>query len=209
MNCLLQATHLWALIVAFHLSFTFAFFMGANEVSNAFATSVGSGAISLRAAYVLATFVESAGGILMGYKVLETLRFKVIDLSMYEDAPNELVLVAYNVGCAMWMCFATLARLPVSSTHSHIGSIIGFSLVMRGPAGLHMDKVITIVISWIVSPALSGLVSALLYLLFDIAVLRRKDTLKAGFISMPFFYFAVFTFNTFMVIYGGSKCKYF
>ncbi|KAH7693904.1 phosphate permease, partial [Aphelenchoides avenae] len=134
-----------------------------------FATSVGSGAISLKAAYVLATFVESAGGILMGYKVLETLRFKVIDLSMYEDAPNELllgqvavlggklrlvhcILIASNVGCAMWMCFATLARLPVSSTHSHIGSIIGFSLVMRGPAGLHMDKVITIVISWIVSP---------------------------------------------------------
>uniref|UniRef100_A0A915D0D8 Uncharacterized protein n=1 Tax=Ditylenchus dipsaci TaxID=166011 RepID=A0A915D0D8_9BILA len=84
-----QYEYLWALIVAFHLSFVFAFAMGANEVSNAFATSVSSGAISLRWAYVLATMVESAGGILLvGYKVLETLRFKVIDLSMYENNQN-------------------------------------------------------------------------------------------------------------------------
>uniref|UniRef100_A0A914HYG8 Phosphate transporter n=1 Tax=Globodera rostochiensis TaxID=31243 RepID=A0A914HYG8_GLORO len=202
-----QATHLWALIVAFHLSFIFAFVMGANEVSNAFATSVCSGAIKLRVAYVLATVVESAGAILLGYKVLETLRFKVIDLDMYVNTPNELLLgqVAIMAGAALWMIFATSFRLPVSSTHSHIGGIIGFSLVMRGTAGLHMHNVINIVISWIVSPILSGIISAVLYVLFDIAVLRRKDPVKSAFISMPIFYFAVLSFITFMVIFRGSK----
>uniref|UniRef100_A0A183CCF6 Phosphate transporter n=1 Tax=Globodera pallida TaxID=36090 RepID=A0A183CCF6_GLOPA len=202
-----HATHLWALIVAFHLSFIFAFVMGANEVSNAFATSVCSGAIKLRVAYVLATVVESAGAILLGYKVLETLRFKVIDLDMYVNTPNELLLgqVAILAGAALWMIFATSFRLPVSSTHSHIGGIIGFSLVMRGTAGLHMHNVINIVISWIVSPILSGIISAVLYVLFDIAVLRRRDPVKSAFISMPIFYFAVISFITFMVIFRGSK----
>ncbi|KAI1717484.1 phosphate transporter family domain-containing protein [Ditylenchus destructor] len=202
-----QSHYLWALIVAFHLSFIFAFFMGANEVSNAFATSVGSGAISLRMAYLLATFVESAGGILLGYKVLETLRFKIIDLDMYENSPDELLLgqVAILGGSAMWMMLATFCGFPVSSTHSHVGSIIGFSLLMRGFNGLHIWKVVEIIISWIVSPILSGIVSAILYIVFDIAVLRRKEPLKCGFRSMPIFYFFVFTFNTFMVVYHGSK----
>lgn len=89
---------------------------------------------------------------------------------MYEGQPKELLLgqVAIlsgkfssvlhlddthrSVGCAMWMCFATLLNLPVSSTHSHVGSIIGFSLVMRGFSGLHWRKVIEIIISWVVSP---------------------------------------------------------
>ncbi|KAL3101931.1 hypothetical protein niasHS_003340 [Heterodera schachtii] len=202
-----QASHLWALVVAFHLSFAFAFAMGANEVSNAFATSVCSGAISLRVAYVLATVVESAGGILLGYKVLETLRFKVIELEMYENTPNELLLgqVAIVAGAALWMLTSNCFRLPVSSTHSHIGGIIGFSMVMRGTAGLHMDNVVKIIISWIVSPVLAGLISALLYVFFDIAVLRRKDPIRSAFIAMPIFYFAVLSFITFMVVFRGSK----
>lgn len=119
---------------------------------SAFATSVGSKAISLRAAYILATVVESAGGILLGYKVLETLRFKVIDLPIYK--PEELLLgqVAILCASALWMLVATLGRLPVSSTHAHVGSIIGFSLVMRGTKGLHWDWVFKIVASWVISP---------------------------------------------------------
>ncbi|CAK5087666.1 unnamed protein product [Meloidogyne enterolobii] len=86
----------------------------------------------------------------------------------------------------MWMMTATFCALPVSSTHSHIGSIIGFSMVMRGPKGLHLNKVFLIMASWIVSP---------------------RDSLKCGLRAMPIFYFCVFYFNTFMVVYHGSKCK--
>uniref|UniRef100_A0A914LWS4 Phosphate transporter n=1 Tax=Meloidogyne incognita TaxID=6306 RepID=A0A914LWS4_MELIC len=194
-----QIKYVWALITAFHLSFTFGFAMGSNEVSNAFATSVGSGAIKLRTAYILATIIESAGAILLGYKVLQTLRFEVIDLEMYVEAPHELLLGQIAI------LGATFCALPVSSTHSHIGSIIGFSMVMRGPKGLHLNKVFLIMASWIVSPALSGLVSAILYIIFDIAVFRRRDSLKCGLRAMPIFYFCVFYFNTFMVVYHGSK----
>uniref|UniRef100_A0A914CVL8 Phosphate transporter n=1 Tax=Acrobeloides nanus TaxID=290746 RepID=A0A914CVL8_9BILA len=199
---------LWALVLAFHLSFLFAFAMGANEVSNAFATSVGSGAISLFTAYFLATFFESAGGVLLGYKVLETLRFKVIDLEVYEGAQEEFLLgqIAILAGCSLWMFLATLLRLPVSSTHAHVGSIIGFSLFMRGTKGLHLDWVFTIIISWIVSPILSGIVSAILYILMDFWVLRRKEPLKRAFQALPIIYFLVFAFNTFIVLYQGTKC---
>ncbi|KAF7634709.1 hypothetical protein Mgra_00005856, partial [Meloidogyne graminicola] len=122
-----QMNYVWALITAFHLSFAFGFSMGANEVSNAFATSVGSGAVKLKTAYILATVIESAGAVLLGYKVLQTLRFEVIDLEMYSTTPHELLI-------------GQIAILGVSSTHSHIGSIIGFSMVMRGPKGLHLSK---------------------------------------------------------------------
>ena len=159
----------WALVLAFHLSFLFAFAMGANEVSNAFATSVGSGVLSLRVAYILATIFESAGGILLGilfvlfkillkqilgYQVLKTLRFGIIDLHMYEGEQEEFLLgqVAILAASGLWMFGATILRYPCSSTHSHIGSIVGFSLFIKGFQGLQMGHVYKILASWVISP---------------------------------------------------------
>ena len=113
---------------------------------------MGSKSISLRAAYALATVLESAGAILLGYKVLETQRFSVIDLPAFQSDELLLGQVAILGASALWMLIATLGKLPVSSTHAHVGSIIGFALTMQGTKGLHMGWVVKILVSWVISP---------------------------------------------------------
>lgn len=202
-----QCHSLWILIIGFQLSFLVGFGMGANDVANAFGTSVGSGALSMKTAYFLATIMETLGAVLVGYNVIDTLRNKVVDLSMYRDSPFELMLgqVASLGGCAIWLIVATLFRLPVASSHSIVGAIIGFTLLMRGTKGIHMYKVAEIAASWVISPVLAGLVSTILYMIVDFAVLRRRNPLRCGLRILPVFYFMCFTFNTFMVVYQGSK----
>ena len=108
--------------------------LGANDVSNAFATSVGSGAINLKSAVAIAAVCEFSGAVLMGGSVAETIRKGIADLSEFEGEPEVLM---YGMMCvlltvAMWLLVATQMGLPVSTTHTTVGGVIGMSMVARG-----------------------------------------------------------------------------
>lgn len=130
---------LWLVIVGFIFSFILAFGVGANDVANSYGTSVGSGVLTFRQACVLATIFETSGSILLGYRVSDTMRKGILDVTLYEGAEKELMLgmVATLAGSAVWLFVATFFRLPVSTTHSIVGSTIGFTLVARGFQGLN------------------------------------------------------------------------
>lgn len=198
---------LWALILGIILAFALGFAMGANDVSNAFGTSVGSGVLNLRKAYFLAIIFESLGAILVGYNVTDTMRKGVIDVELYNNTPKEFLYgqVAILGGCSAWLLIATFAHLPVSTTHSITGATVGFGLLMRGTKGVHWWKILDIVASWIISPLLSGVVSALLYIIVDFTVMRRKNPFECALRVLPYFYWFCIAFNTFAVSFQGSK----
>ncbi|MCP9264470.1 hypothetical protein DINM_022565 [Dirofilaria immitis] len=179
---------LWALILGIILAFLLGFSMGANDVANAFGTSVGSKVLTLRQAYILAVIFETLGALLIGYNVTDTVRKGVIDLTLYKDKPKEIFVgqIAILGGCSLWLLIATLARLPVSSTHSITGATVGFGLMTR-------------VGSWFVSPILSGVVSAALYIVIEHSVLRRKNPFRCGLRVLPIFYWLCIAFNVFTV----------
>lgn len=138
-----QEGYLWALIVGAVLSFCLGFGMGANDVANAFGTSVGSKTLNLKQAYIMATIFETLGALLVGYRVADAMRKEIVDVDVYNDSPLALYFgqVAILGGSAAWMIIATLFKAPVSTTHSVVGATLGFTLVMKGNLGIHWSKV--------------------------------------------------------------------
>ncbi|VIO99187.1 GH23727p, putative [Brugia malayi] len=203
----LGSQFLWALILGIVLAFVLGFAMGANDVANAFGTSVGSKVLSLRKAYILAIIFESLGALFIGYNVTDTMRKSVINLNLYKNAPEELLVgqVAILAGCSTWLLIATFAQLPVSTTHSITGATVGFGLIMKGTEGIHWWKILNIVASWIISPLLSGIVSSVLYIIVDFTVIRRKNPFECGLRVLPYFYWFCIAFNTFAISFQGSK----
>uniref|UniRef100_A0A183F320 Phosphate transporter n=1 Tax=Heligmosomoides polygyrus TaxID=6339 RepID=A0A183F320_HELPZ len=199
------------LIVGIILAFLLGAGMGGNDVANAFGTSVGSGVLTLIKAYILASIFEALGAVLVGWSVTDTMRKGVVDTSQYLDNPKELMFgqVAILGGCAGWMLLATLLRMPVSTTHSIVGATLGFSIVLRGFEGIRWMKIVDIVVSWFLSPALSGTISVILYMIVDFSVLRRERPLVCGLRVLPIFYFVCITFDILMVTLDGSKLLHF
>ncbi|XP_065284020.1 sodium-dependent phosphate transporter 1-A isoform X2 [Dermacentor albipictus] len=196
---------LWILVVGFIVAFFLAFGVGANDVANSFGTSVGAKVLTLRQACILATIFEILGAVLIGYKVSDTVRKGILDVSMYEGAPKDLMLgnLAALGGSAIWNILATAFSLPISGTHSIVGAVVGFSLVARGLRGIRWWELGKIVLSWFISPVLSGILSAVLYMLIQFLILRKEKPLEPGLRSLPFFYGFTLFINVFSVVHDG------
>lgn len=201
---------LWMIIVGFLIAFVLAFGIGANDVANSFGTSVGSGVLTIRQACVLATVCEISGAVLIGYKVSDTMRKGILEVGLYEGSEKELMMGCMSAlaSSAIWLLVATFLKLPISGTHSIVGSTIGFSLVARGTQGLKWSTLGTIVGSWFISPVMSGIVSISLFVLIRKFILRSSDPLKAGLASLPVFYGATFFINFISIILDGPKLLY-
>ena len=125
---------LWIVIVGGLASFYNSWGIGANDCANSFATSVGAGVLSLRHAIIIAGIFEFLGAFLMGSHVTSTIRKKIVNLDIYDDNPEVLMLgmLCANLSAAIWLHLASYIKMPVSTTHSIIGAIVGFSLAYAG-----------------------------------------------------------------------------
>jgi PiT family inorganic phosphate transporter len=148
------------------VGFFMAWGIGANDVANAMGTSVGSKAITLKQAIIIAMIFEFAGAYLAGGEVTSTIRKGIIDVSYFIDIPEYLVLgmIASLLSAGIWLAVASYFGWPVSTTHSIIGAIIGFTAVGVSPDAVEWVKVAGIVGSWVVTPAISGLIAILIYM---------------------------------------------
>ncbi|XP_022906359.2 sodium-dependent phosphate transporter 2 [Onthophagus taurus] len=200
----------WIVIVGFIIAFALAFGIGANDVANSFGTSVGSKVLTLMQACVLATIFEIAGSVLIGYKVSDTMRKGILDITMYKDEEVLLMLGCLSAlaSSAVWLLVATFFKLPISGTHSIVGSSIGFSLVAKGTKGLHWNTLFTIIGSWFISPVLSGITSLLVYWIIKKLILSKKDSFEAGLLALPIFYGLTIIINVFSIIHDGPKLLY-
>ena len=138
--------------------------IGANDVANAMGTSVGSGAITVKQAIIIAAIFEFAGVILAGGHVTETVRKGIIDPTPIVDQPELLIygMLASLLAAGVWLMIASAKGWPVSTTHSIIGALVGFAIVGIGQDAVHWDKVGQIAISWVVSPLVGGTIALLL-----------------------------------------------
>lgn len=136
----------------------FGFFMawgiGANDVANAMGTSVGSRALTFVKATIIAAIFESAGAILAGGQVTQTIRAEIIDPQLFTNTPELLVygMLAALAAASTWLVIATKRGLPVSTTHTVVGALIGFGLISLGAGDIHWEVVTNIALSWIVTP---------------------------------------------------------
>lgn len=214
----------WIVVLGGILAFAMAWGIGANDVANAFATSVGAGSITLPMACVIAAVMEFAGALLLGGSVTDTVRKKVIKVSIFDPnssdgAANgpEMLLTGFFIAllaATIWLILATALSLPVSTTHSIIGALIGIGLAYGGGdavewitdgGGLDSLKgVVGVIISWVVSPVLSGIIAVFFFLLVRTTVLRREESFKAGLVFMPFFYGITVAIAIFFIIYKGD-----
>jgi PiT family inorganic phosphate transporter len=153
-------------VMAAVVGFFMAWGIGANDVANAMGTSVGSKAITLKQAIIIAMIFEFAGAYLAGGEVTSTIRKGIIDVSYFTDIPEYLVLgmIASLLSAGIWLAVASYFGWPVSTTHSIIGAIIGFTAVGVSPDAVEWGKVGGIVGSWVVTPAISGIIAILIYM---------------------------------------------
>ena len=157
------------LIIASALIFGFfmAYGIGANDVANAMGTSVGSRALTLTQALVIAAIFEFLGAYLAGAEVTTTIKENIVSPSNFDANPSIFVLgmLSSLLAAGAWLLIATVFGLPVSTTHAIIGAIAGFSVFYLGWSSVSWGYIGSITISWLITPLLAALLSGLLYYL--------------------------------------------
>ncbi len=189
----------------------FGFFMawgvGANDVANAMATSVGSKAITIKQAIIIATVFEFAGAYLAGGEVTATIRKGIIDAQLLTDTPELLVygMLASLLAAGIWLLIASRAGWPVSTTHSIVGAIVGFAAVGIGIEAVHWTKVGFIVASWVVSPLLAGVIAFAIFMSVQNLVINTDEPFKNAKKYVPMYIFLVAFIIALVTLFKGLK----
>jgi inorganic phosphate transporter, PiT family len=154
--------------------------LGANDVANSMGTSVGSKAITLTQAIIVAGILEFTGAVVFGKQVSATLATKVANPSLFADTPQIFLLgmIAVLLACGIWLQVATSQGLPVASSHAVVGAIAGFSWVAIGKEAIAWDNIGLICLGWVITPIVSALVAASLYSLLRYWLFEQDNTLQ-------------------------------
>jgi PiT family inorganic phosphate transporter len=181
--------------------------IGANDVANAMGTSVGSHAVSLKQAVILAAIFEFAGAFLVGGHVTNTVRKGIVSPGVFADKPEVFVLgmLAALLASGIWLNLATFLGLPISTTHSIVGSIVGFGLVVGGVAAINWGKLGSVVMSWFVSPFVGGLLAFLTFTFIKRTVLSSWNPVQAARRVVPLLIFPVAVVLVLSMAYKGLK----
>jgi inorganic phosphate transporter, PiT family len=183
----------YILILAGVIGFFMAFGIGANDVANAMGTSVGSKAITLKQAIIIAAIFEFLGAYLAGGEVTSTIRKGIVDPQLYANELNIFVvgMLASLLAAGTWLLIASSRGWPVSTTHSIVGAIVGFVLITKGVDAVSWGKVGNIAMSWVTSPIISGSIGFCLYLSAKKLILDRENPGQAAISLIPFYSFLV------------------
>jgi PiT family inorganic phosphate transporter len=197
----------WVFWVAVAACAYMAWNIGANDVANAMGTAVGSRSITMKQAVILAAIFEFAGAFLVGGHVTNTVRKGIVSTDIFQGTPEIFVLgmLAALLAAGVWLNLATFLGLPVSTTHSIIGSIVGFGLLVGGVSAIHWGKLGFVVMSWVVSPICGGLVAWTIFTFIKRTVLTSWNPVRAARRIVPILIFPVATILVLSVLYKGLK----
>ena len=187
------------------LALYMAWAIGANDVANAMGTSVGSGALTIRWAIVVAAVFEFSGAFLAGGHVTDTVRKGILDMEMVSSDALLFGMLASLAAAGTLLLGATRFGLPVSTTHAIVGAIVGFGAVAIGPSAVNWGKVGEIFASWLTSPLISGVLAFLVFQFTRAMVLDKENPIRELRRIGPFFFFFVFFIVGLVTLFKGLK----
>jgi len=195
------------LIMAVVFGFYMTWGIGANDVANAMGTSVGSGAITVKQAIIIAAVFEFAGAFIAGGSVTKTIRKGIIDPSSIAGTPEILVygMLAALLAAAIWLMIASTRGWPVSTTHTIVGAIVGFAVAGIGLDAVNWGKIGSIAASWIVSPMVGGTIAFLLMLSIRKLIINTEDPFKNAQKWGPMYVFLVGWIVALVTLFKGLK----
>ncbi|BAA29731.1 TPA: inorganic phosphate transporter [Pyrococcus horikoshii] len=197
------------IILTLILGFGMAWAIGANDAANSMSTAVGAGAITPKQAVLIAGVLEFTGAYFFGKTVTETIRKGIIDPSKISD-PNVLIYgsIAALLGATIWLIIATKYGLPVSTTHSIIGGIVGYGIIYGGIGIVNWDKMVRVVLSWVLSPIVGAIFAFLVFRALRRTVLQSEDPVKSAKRWSPFWiglaFIVIGTMFYIKVLHGSS-----
>lgn len=200
-----------ALIVGLYMAWN----IGANDVANAMGTSVGSGALTLKGAVIVAAIFEFAGAVLVGSRVTQTIRSEILDTSVYmpltgdfgADGPLILMvgMCSALLAAGIWLQIATTYGLPVSTTHSIVGAVVGFGVMAAGFADIDWGTVLRIAGSWVISPLAGATLAFLMFVYLRRTILSHADPVAQVRQRSPYLVGLVCLILVLSFVYKGLK----
>ncbi|KAF1809699.1 phosphate transporter [Eremomyces bilateralis CBS 781.70] len=209
MPILHQFDYLFAIGTIF--AFLDAWNIGANDVANSFATSVSSRSLTMKQAMCIASVMEFVGSVAVGARVAETIRTKIIDPKLFDANPALLMLgmVCTVIASSTYLTLATKLGLPVSTTHSIMGGVIGMGVASVGASRVSWGwkGVAQVFAAWGIAPGLAGVFGAIIFLLTKYGVMRRSNPVRNAFFSIPIYFFITGSLIAMLIVWKGASSK--
>ncbi len=195
------------MVMAVIFGFYMAWGIGANDVANAMGMPVGSGAITVKQAIIIAAIFEFAGAFIAGGQVTQTIRKGIIDTEVLSGSPEIIIygMLAALLAAAIWLMIATTRGWPVSTTHTIVGAIVGFGVAGVGVDVVHWEKIGSIVASWLVSPLIGGTISLLLMISIRKLILDTDHPFESAKRWGPVYVFLVGWIVGLVTLFKGLK----
>ena len=178
----------YILIAGYILGFYMAWNIGANDVANSMASAVGAKAITVRQAVFIAGILNVVGAVFIGSHVTNTIRKGIVSTEILADPHIALIgALSALLAAALWVSFATWKSLPVSTTHSIVGAMIGFGIMAGGFSVIKWGKLAAVVLSWVISPVFSLVIAFVMFKLIIKIILSKNDPFEWSLKLSPFF----------------------
>lgn len=192
--------------------------IGANDVANSWATSVGSRSVTYLQAMLLATVMEFSGSLGVGARVADTIRTKIVDTAQLKDNPALLMLgmVCAVTASSIYLTFATRVGLPVSTTHSIMGGVIGMGIAVLGASGIQWvgsgggtaainAGVVQVFLAWIIAPGIAGCFGAIIFTITKYGVMLRRNPVWKAFALVPVYFGVTASLLTMLLLWKGGN----
>lgn len=179
--------------------------VGANDLANVMSTTMGSKAVTVRQAMLIAIVFEFAGAFLGGEGVTETMRDGIINTSQLSNEPLILIegMLCVLFACTIWMNLASYLGVPVSITNALVGSMVGFGTIVLGPDAIHWNQVARIAIGWVSSPLISGITAYALFISIQQTIFVKSNPLTKAKLYIPIYLFLIGFILSFITVFKG------
>ncbi len=179
--------------------------VGANDLANVMSTTMGSKAVTVKQAMLIAIVFEFAGAYLGGTGVTETMRDGIINTSELAEHPKIIIegMLSVLLACTIWMNLASYLGLPVSITNALVGSMVGFGWLVLGTDAIHWEQVSHIAIGWVTSPLIAGITAFALFISIQQTIFVKKNPLDKAKRYIPIYLFLIGAVLSFIAVFKG------